>query len=675
MTDKALTNDPCVWSDADPETPPAGAKKRRTPATSPTPSYDPYKDEHPRLLWTASFSNPKLGPVLLAYLGPTLEHVQDSCLGCPLLGDGCYAWETSQRAGLQHVLVKAAQDLRYYSLAAAIKRLRKRSKVARISAIGDPARVPHHELLLDIEPLRLRGFAVLALTHHWQERANQKLKDDLLASCNSLPEADQAITKGWKPTVVLPADHQKKTFTTPAGAKGIVCPEQTTPGWDCSNCGMCDTQHPAWNKVDVIGFRQHGRGQSRRSGGKRLPAASASPAAASEGPQSSEAHIAGSERPTSPSLPAAHVGSPNTPNLNQDEGVKTMNIHDQLELVRQLGQQPNGTTQQEVADRLEISTQTAKKRITKAGLEEVTPRTRPVRYRWPEEGCSQPSDSTPLSKAPSEDPAEEATLQEAALVPVPMPTSPQEAIRARLKSFESEFSQFSFDGLTAEISNSVEFLRRLGAQAFERWIRIGLALQRAKEAHEGEYCKWINEHAPFDRRQASNYTRFLKLLKEFLDGNSTSHDRFAELRSTTSLDKAIKVARELNSPAPTGSVTPPVSPGKKKSKAKPKPSPGGGEVDTPSESAPSLDLLGKRLDGLLESKFFSFVTEDQDSSGLRDEFKVLPSGERSSWEARVELLKEFQEALARHLGPAEQIAPDDPSSAEASSESPSADAA
>tara|TARA_R110002072_G_scaffold249084_2_gene408049 strand:+ start:1842 stop:2558 length:717 start_codon:yes stop_codon:yes gene_type:complete len=230
-------------------------------------------DERPRLLWTISLDNPKTGPVLVAYLGPTLEHVQASCSGCALFGNGCYAWETTQRCGLQFVLNKAATDLRYYTQAAALSRFRARSKVARISAIGDPARVNHVELLHDIENLRLRGFSVVSYTHHWRQKENRKLKSDLLASCNSAEEADEAIAKGWKPTAILPADHEGKTFRTPRGARGLVCPQQTTPGWTCSTCGLCDARNPIWNKVDVIGFRLHGRSSKKRRPGKNLPLA------------------------------------------------------------------------------------------------------------------------------------------------------------------------------------------------------------------------------------------------------------------------------------------------------------------------------------------------------------------------------------------------------------------
>jgi hypothetical protein len=58
---------------------------------------------------------------------------------------------------------------------------------------------------------------------------------------------------------------------TPAGGRGLVCPAQVRPditgkqipvggyvGITCNSCGMCDINHPVWNKIDVIGFVEHG---------------------------------------------------------------------------------------------------------------------------------------------------------------------------------------------------------------------------------------------------------------------------------------------------------------------------------------------------------------------------------------------------------------------------------
>lgn len=252
----------------------ASAKNLATATAAPS-TYDPFADKRPRLLWTVSELNKKTGLVLTSYVGPTLKHLRGSCEGCALLEQGrCYAWTTLQRGAAERILNTAARDLRYYDLANAVARYESKKleqKVARLCAIGDPARVPHDELIFAIETLKARGYSVLAYTHHWREKRNQRLKTHLLASCNSPEEADEALALGWLPAVVLPSEHKGKTFTTPGGAKGIICPEKTV-GHTCGTCRLCTPDHPAWanTKFVAVAFPEHGNHVRR---GKALPVA------------------------------------------------------------------------------------------------------------------------------------------------------------------------------------------------------------------------------------------------------------------------------------------------------------------------------------------------------------------------------------------------------------------
>jgi hypothetical protein len=213
-------------------------------------------------------NNRKVGEVPSAYVGVTPEETHRSCEGCALRDNrGCYAWE-----GMNAMIHKGkhspgfARDPDRYSLAAVLKTWRGRqARVGRIGVLGDPARAFRGELWDAIKTLRAAGLAVLAYTHFWRGRSNRNLKSDVMASCDDLEEADQALALGWRPTVILPADHQGNTFSTPGGGKGVVCPAQTKDAVTCDSCRMCDPQASVWaaGKVAVIGFLEHARGAKK----------------------------------------------------------------------------------------------------------------------------------------------------------------------------------------------------------------------------------------------------------------------------------------------------------------------------------------------------------------------------------------------------------------------------
>jgi hypothetical protein len=227
------------------------------------------------LLWVVA-NNRKTGPIPTAYVGPTVEAAEASCAGCPLRAGRCYAWHgiTFAIFSGQHVR-RAAVTPQRFTLGAALRKA-PRALAARIGAIGDPTRVAADVLRVSIAILRNAGMAVLAYTHFWRERANAQWSRDLMASCDSLGEADEALARGWRPTVVLDARHEGATFRTPGGALGFVCPAQRRPGVvTCESCRMCDPQHPVWaaGKAQVVGFVEHGNHVEAR--GKELAGATA----------------------------------------------------------------------------------------------------------------------------------------------------------------------------------------------------------------------------------------------------------------------------------------------------------------------------------------------------------------------------------------------------------------
>lgn len=236
-----------------------------------------------RLLWTPAAQNRKTGRVPTAYVGETRADTWSSCEGCALRGDTCYAWAGTQaRFGLSKIHAGFTREPWRYTLAHALKHRQRDARIARVTAIGDPTRANRAELLASLHLIRRAGLRVVGYTHFWREEEGEALKRELMASCDSPAQADEAIALGWKATAVLPWDHVEthgKFFVTPAGRRGVVCPAQRLDRVTCNSCGMCDPQHRVWRagKTHAIGFLDHSsraRGEARRAG-RRLPVAGA----------------------------------------------------------------------------------------------------------------------------------------------------------------------------------------------------------------------------------------------------------------------------------------------------------------------------------------------------------------------------------------------------------------
>lgn len=218
------------------------------------------------LIWTWSENNPKTGPVLTAFVGPTEEAAHRSCFGCALyMPRRCYAWRlpwgAGARTGAVDLWQRAARDPRAYSLEGALARMPKSAaSVARLCGLGDPARCDRRIFWFAVATLWRWNFVIEGFTHHWREPANRDLAGVLMASCDTPEEADIALWLGWRPTVLLPAEASKgtRTFATPKGARGLVCNYQAN-GIQCASCGWCEPTHAMWasGEFEVIGFVEH----------------------------------------------------------------------------------------------------------------------------------------------------------------------------------------------------------------------------------------------------------------------------------------------------------------------------------------------------------------------------------------------------------------------------------
>lgn len=211
-------------------------------------------------MWTVSTSNIKTGVIPTQYIGRTRDETWASCEGCSLRPDnegGCYAWTGKVSRGANSVR-RAANRGKAIDLETVLERTPRSAKCVRFGAIGDPARVERSKVYADIELARSEGFKVLGYTHHWkQEPWNGRLKDNFLASCETLEQAADAESRGWLVSVA-----------GPESVEGMVtCPHYTRPEIQCNRCGLCDV--PTLRKTGFKGvvFPAHG------GSAKRLPLA------------------------------------------------------------------------------------------------------------------------------------------------------------------------------------------------------------------------------------------------------------------------------------------------------------------------------------------------------------------------------------------------------------------
>lgn len=211
-------------------------------------------------MWTVSVGNEKTGPIPTQYVGLTRDETWDSCEGCNLRPDkdgGCYAWNGNSARGANSVR-KATARGRAADLVSVLARTPRSAKAVRLGAIGDPSRVDRKTLYADVDHARAEGFKVLGYTHMWRrEPHNGRLKREVLASCETLEQAEIALSKGWLVTVA-----------GPESVEGMVtCPHYARPEVQCNRCTLCDVPTLRRTGFKGVVFPAHGMQA------KRLPMA------------------------------------------------------------------------------------------------------------------------------------------------------------------------------------------------------------------------------------------------------------------------------------------------------------------------------------------------------------------------------------------------------------------
>lgn len=218
--------------------------------------------------WTAT-GNGKVGASPTMYVGVDRAESRKSCnaVACPLRpkedgGDGsCYAQGGTTACAIGS-MKRAADNGKDYSMQAALETRSVKAKAVRLTAIGDVACSPSlvAYAVAAASVAKRAGLAVIGYTHGHGLPHAAPLRGLLMASANSLSEADKLASEGWRVAVVLPptppGETPARTTLTPEGRTVLTCPVLVRPDADltCNACRLCDASRPG----PIIGFPDHG---------------------------------------------------------------------------------------------------------------------------------------------------------------------------------------------------------------------------------------------------------------------------------------------------------------------------------------------------------------------------------------------------------------------------------
>lgn len=180
--------------------------------------------------------NPKTGDMVQSWilrsdiypLDATKQNEDISiCGNCPLRGDknqGRTCYVNMMGVGKVYDSYKAGK----YPLLTDIKLLK--NKALRLGSYGDPAAVPYEVWA----PLLKQTFMHTGYSHQWQI-CDQRFKEILMASVESIELANEASLAGWKYFRV-------KKAGAPIIKGEMVCPASSEAGYklNCLQCGNCN---------------------------------------------------------------------------------------------------------------------------------------------------------------------------------------------------------------------------------------------------------------------------------------------------------------------------------------------------------------------------------------------------------------------------------------------------
>ena len=207
------------------------------------------------ILWTSGTSNRKTGNVPTGWIGSNIEEARQSCTGCPLLDNGCYAHQGSPRIGFAS-LTKAFNRGLDRSFKTALRLRHKKAKMIRLGALGDPSAATDEQIKEIVETSEAQKISLVGYTHFWRRVDGARWRGKLMASCDTKQDLVDAIKDGWRATVVVPPDYPQVTKLEVDGKTHtlLVCPAQMKEKVTCNDCRLCD----ASKKGPHIAFRVHG---------------------------------------------------------------------------------------------------------------------------------------------------------------------------------------------------------------------------------------------------------------------------------------------------------------------------------------------------------------------------------------------------------------------------------
>jgi len=192
-----------------------------------------------------------------------------SCPGtCPFMDSGCYG-QTSFCGMHLKKLNKAAEASgkttpKAIALeeAAAIKKL-KGDKPLRLHVVGDCKTSEAAEIVAKAcdEYTNQSGEPVWTYTHAWKIIPREKWGGiSVLASCESVDGAKEAIAEGYAASMIYPEQFDKPFEKD--GMKMIPCPEMVR-GVQCNKCKLCFNDSKLLDKKRVICFFPHSSGAKK----------------------------------------------------------------------------------------------------------------------------------------------------------------------------------------------------------------------------------------------------------------------------------------------------------------------------------------------------------------------------------------------------------------------------
>jgi hypothetical protein len=206
------------------------------------------------LIWNARASNVKTGNVPTLFIGHTKQEAWESCDGCKLRGNGCYAWSGSVNIGSSSTR-RAFSRGANKTLSYALQNRHKAARMVRVSAIGDIGRCSSAQATEIKNTIAQSKLELVGYTHHWrEERVAKNWRGSLMASCEKIDDADLAVSQGWRATTIVP-ENSPHTFISPSGNKVVVCPAQTKGNITCNQCRLCNGSKKA---APIIAFIAHG---------------------------------------------------------------------------------------------------------------------------------------------------------------------------------------------------------------------------------------------------------------------------------------------------------------------------------------------------------------------------------------------------------------------------------